>query len=102
MAIATWKPKPPQLLVRTVLFITNSFAQFEAEIVIPAGQKLNIGKVGQQPVDSINPKYSGGGDQILLPQNYPPAWIKSIRDGKTGKVYSYSEFKNKFPEQVQR
>ncbi len=41
-------------------------------------------------------------DQILLPQNFPSSWIKSIKDGKTGKVYTYEEFKRKFPEQIKK
>ncbi|WP_236637687.1 hypothetical protein [Photorhabdus australis] len=49
---------------------------------------------------SNNPKYMGGADQILLPRNYPMDWIKSIRDGKTGNIYTYEEFKKTFPDQI--
>lgn len=79
-----------------------STTQFEAQIEVPENTKLNLGFVGEQPPLSKNPKYSGGADQILLPRNYSFDWIKSIRDGKTGKVYSYDEFKKAFPEQVSR
>ena len=68
-------------------------------VVVPKGEKLNIGKVAEQPPSSKTPKYRGGGDQILLPRDYPTKWVKSIRDGKTGKVYTIDEFKKEFPDQ---
>ncbi|MDE8756046.1 hypothetical protein PZA22_16290 [Pectobacterium polaris] len=79
-----------------------SATQFEAQIDIPKNTKINIGTVGEQPPVSTNPKYTVGADQILLPRNYSTDWIKSVRDGKTGKVYTYDEFKTKFPDQVTR
>ena len=86
----------------TAVYPSWSSSRFEAEIIIPKGQELNIGKVGQQPVNSNSPKYTGGADQILLPQNYSMSGVKSIKDGKTGKVYTYEEFKKAFPDQVKR
>ncbi len=76
--------------------------RFEAEIIVPEGEKINIGTVGQQPPDSSNPKYRGGADQILLPKNWSSDWVKTVRDGKTGTVYTLEEFKAAFPEQVTR
>jgi filamentous hemagglutinin len=54
----------------------------------------------QQKPDSEKPKYDGGADQILMPKKHPSEWIKSVRDGKTGKVYIYDKFRKSFPEQV--
>ncbi|MEI7308025.1 hemagglutinin repeat-containing protein [Pectobacterium carotovorum] len=86
----------------TAVYKKWSTTQFEAQIEIPKNTKLNIGAVGEQPPLSTNPKYTGGADQILLPRNYSTDWIKSVRDGKTGKIYTYDEFKTKFPDQVTR
>ena len=50
----------------------------EAEIVVPSGTKLNIGRVEQQ---SDNGKtLTGNADQILLPQNWNQDWVKKVRD----------------------
>lgn len=35
-----------------------------------------------------------------MPLDYPLKWVKSVRDGKTGKVYTYDEFRKAFPDQV--
>ncbi len=86
----------------TAVYPKWSSSRFEAEIEIPAGQKLNIGAVGQQPSSSLTPKYRGGADQVLLPRNYPMDWVKSVRDGKTGVVYTLDEFKAAFQDQVSR
>ena len=86
----------------TAVYKKWSATQFEAQIEIPKDTKLNVGFVAEQPPLSNAPKYDGGADQILLPRNYPVEWIKSVRDGKTGKVYTYDEFKREFPEQVTR
>lgn len=53
--------------------------------MIPEGQKLNIGAVGQQLLSSLAPKYRGGEDQVILPRNWSMDWVKSVKDGKTGK-----------------
>ncbi|WP_157830712.1 hypothetical protein [Aeromonas sobria] len=79
-----------------------SNSRFEAELVIPEGQKLNIGAVGQQPPSSLTPKYRGGADQVILPRNWSMDWVKSVKDGKTGKVYTFDEFKTAFPDQIRR
>jgi len=68
--------------------------QFEAEIVVQKGAKLNLGKVAPQV------GYSGGADQILLPLNYPESWVKNVKDLKTGKIYTIEEFKKQFPQLI--
>ena len=52
--------------------------RYEAEIVIPKGTTLNIGRVGEQYTMS-GAKLAGDADQFLLPQNWDLNWIKSIR-----------------------
>ena len=83
----------------TAVYPKWSSSRFEAEIEVPPGEKLNIGKVSEHPFDSSSPKYRGGADQVLLPRNYPLDWIKTVRDGKTGKIYSIDEFRVVFPDQ---
>lgn len=51
---------------------------YEARIVVPKGQVLNIGKVAEQ-YTKTGTKLAGGADQILLPENWPLEWIKDIR-----------------------
>jgi hypothetical protein len=51
----------------------------EAVIEIPKGTELNIGKVEKQ-ITQTGTVLKGGGDQILLPQNWPKEWIKEIRE----------------------
>ncbi len=53
--------------------------QYEAVIEIPKGTELNIGKVEQQ-MTQTETVFKGGGDQILLPQNWPNEWIKEVRE----------------------
>ena len=53
----------------------------EAEIVIPKGTTLNIGRVGEQFTMS-GTRLAGDADQFLLPQNWDLNWIKSIREVK--------------------
>jgi len=86
----------------TAVYPRWSSMQFEAVIEIPKNQSINIGKVAPQPLNKKIPKYRGGEDQILLPVNYPISWVKFVRDGKTGKVYTPSEFIKQFPEQINR
>ena len=83
----------------TAVYPKWNSTQFEAEIVIPKGTQIHVGRVAPQPVGATGPKYRGGADQVLLPRDYPDTWIKSVRDGKTGKIYTGAEFKAKFPEQ---
>ena len=52
--------------------------RYEAEIVIPKGTILNIGRVGEQYTMS-GTRLAGDADQFLLPQNWDLNWIKSIR-----------------------
>ena len=40
----------------------------------------------------------GGADQVILKYGYPEnVWVESIKDFKTGKIYSYGDFKKTFP-----
>lgn len=50
----------------------------EAEIVVPAGTKLNIGRVEEQ--SDGGKILTGNADQILLPQNWNQDWVKKVRD----------------------
>ena len=57
----------------------------EVEITVPKGTKLNIGTAEQQEDEADGTIYEGGGDQVLLPQNWAkehPEWITSIREIK--------------------
>ena len=51
---------------------------YEATIKVPEGETLNIGKVAEQYTMS-GTKFKGGGDQVLLPQNWPLEWISDVR-----------------------
>ena len=55
--------------------------RYEAEIVIPKGTTLNIGRVGEQFTMS-GTRLAGDADQFLLPQNWDLNWIKRIREVK--------------------
>ncbi|WOO37880.1 hypothetical protein R2R35_05090 [Anaerocolumna sp. AGMB13020] len=55
--------------------------KYEAEIVIPKGSTLNIGRVEEQFTMS-GARLAGDADQFLLPQNWDLNWIKSIREVK--------------------
>ncbi|ASA57921.1 hypothetical protein [Vibrio gazogenes] len=84
----------------TAVFKRWSNQRFEAQLDIPEGTTLNIGKVAPQTSKSGNRIYhKGGADQILLPQEYPISWISAIKDGKTGITYTLDEFRNLFPDQ---
>ena len=55
--------------------------KYEAEITVPQGIQLNIGKAAQQESSEGN-VYKGGGDQVLLPNNWQVEhldWITDIR-----------------------
>jgi RHS repeat-associated protein len=55
---------------------------FEAEIRIPKGTQLNIGKVAPQTINSTGTVLDGLSDQLLMPQNWPKEWIVSLRSVK--------------------
>jgi hypothetical protein len=84
------------VLSRNELAILKKWStmQFEAELIVEKGAKLNLGKIAPQSI------YSGGADQVLLPLGYPENWVKSIKDLKTGTVYSLEEFRVAFPNQI--
>ena len=54
--------------------------QLEAEIVIPSGTTLNIGKVAPQTIKSTGTVLSGGADQILMPRDWPETWVSGVRE----------------------
>jgi hypothetical protein len=47
----------------------------EIAIKIPAGTKLNIGKVKKQVSDVTGEIFEGGADQVLLPYQWPQEGI---------------------------
>ncbi|MGF1727686.1 RHS repeat-associated core domain-containing protein [Photobacterium nomapromontoriensis] len=51
--------------------------KFEAEILIPKGTKLDIGKVAPQTIGTTGTVLNGGSDQLLMSQNWPKEWIVS-------------------------
>lgn len=74
----------------------NNSMRFEATLKVPKGEKINLGKVGPWPPKA--PEYMGGADQVILKYNYPEnVWVESIKDFQTGKIYTYGEFKQAFP-----
>lgn len=86
-------------LSREELALTKEFnnsMRFEAVIRVPKGEKINFGKVGPWPPKA--PEYMGGADQIILKFGYPEnAWVQSIKDLSTGRIYTYGEFRLTFP-----
>ena len=50
----------------------------EAEIVVPAGTKLNIGRVEEQ--SDGRKTLTENADQVLLPQNWNQDWVNKVRD----------------------
>ena len=56
---------------------TNTIVK-EAEIVVPAGTKLNIGRVEEQ--SDGRKTLTGNADQVLLPQNWNQDWVNKVRD----------------------
>ena len=73
--------------------------RFKAEIEIPVGEKINIGKAGPYPPGDVN-ALPGGEDQVLLKTNYDHAWIKSIKDTQTGELMTLTEFREKYPQLI--
>jgi filamentous hemagglutinin len=71
-----------------------STMQFEAELAVAKGAKLNVGKIAPQP------GLRGGVDQVLLPLDYSEDWVKKIVDLKTSKSYTLEEFRKAFPDQI--
>jgi len=55
---------------------------YEAEIVIPKGTKLHVGKVAPQTIKSSGTVLDGESDQLLMPQNWPEEWIKNVKNVK--------------------
>lgn len=53
---------------------------YEAEIIIPKGQHIHIGKVAPQTIESTGTILKGGVDQIILPRDWSLKWIKNIKN----------------------
>lgn len=70
-----------QTKVDSAILQWKNTLRYEAEIVIPKGTTLNIGRVGEQFTMS-GTRLAGDADQFLLPQNWDLNWIKSIREVK--------------------
>ena len=76
----------------------NNSMRFEAVINVPSGQTLNIGKVGAQTSSNGSQILTGGGDKILMPQNWNPQnWVQQVIDKTTGQTYTFQQFSNAFP-----
>lgn len=56
--------------------------QFEAEIIIPKGTTINVGRVEEQIIRESGTVLKGDADQILMPKDWPSSWIKSTRKVK--------------------
>jgi hypothetical protein len=62
---------------------------------------LNIGKVAPQTSTNGLQTLAGGGDQILMPQNWNyQNWVTKITDKTTGIEYNYSQFQTTFPNMI--
>ncbi len=55
---------------------------YEAEILIPKGTKLDIGRVAPQTIKSTGTVLNGLTDQLLMPQNWPREWVQNVRKVK--------------------
>lgn len=53
--------------------------QFEAEIIIPKGTVLSVGKVAPQTIVSSGTILAGNVDQVLMPLNWPKEWVQTVR-----------------------
>ncbi|MCF6437015.1 hypothetical protein [Pseudoalteromonas sp. MMG022] len=52
---------------------------YEAEIIVPKGSVLSIGKVKPQTIQESSYVLDGMADQVLLPQDWPLEWINGFR-----------------------
>src|SRR5699024_4882606 len=81
-AFATTTPSSSRIQTRidsALLPEWKNSLQYEAEIIIPKGTTLNIGRVKEQFTIS-GARLAGDADQILLPRNWDLNWIKSIKN----------------------
>lgn len=81
-AFATSSPALNRIQVKVdsaILPEWKNTLRYEAEIVIPKGSILNIGRVEKQFTIS-GARLAGDADQFLLPENWDLNWIKSIRE----------------------
>lgn len=77
--------------------------RFEAEIEVPIGKVLNIGKVKKQISSDGLQVLSGGADQVVLPTNWDlNTWVTKVVDKQTGLLYSYEEFLKAFPNLISK
>lgn len=68
----------------------NNFS-FEAVIEVPVATKMQIGIAAAQP------PLTGGGDQVILPYQWPVEWIKEVHSLKTKETWTLEAFKLKYP-----
>lgn len=68
----------------------------EEKIIVPCGVILNIGKVApiKLRTGTILP---GGADQVLLPQNWPKAWIAGYREVTSKPLMGYPCYSQEEP-----
>lgn len=81
-AFATTRPAESRIQAKLDLALLPEWGNsraYEAEIQIPAGQRVNIGIVAPQTIKGSGTLLPGGAVQILLPKDWPLEWITKIR-----------------------
>ena len=81
-AFATTRPAESRIQAKLDLALLPEWGNsraYEAEIQIPAGQRINIGIVAPQTIKGSGTLLPGGTVQILLPKDWPLEWITKIR-----------------------
>lgn len=72
--------------------------RFEAKIKVSKDETLHLGFAAEQTSTNGLQKLTGGGDQIILPQNWSiNSWVEEVVDKTTGNTYTIEQFKNAFP-----
>ena len=73
--------------------------RFEAKIKVPKDETLHIGFAAEQTSSNGLQKLTGGGDQVILPENWNlNTWVDEVIDKTTGTKYTFEQFKNAFPD----
>lgn len=74
----------------------NNAKLVEEKIIVPCDVVLNIGTVApiRLRTGTILP---GGADQVLLPQNWPKAWIAGYREVTSKPIMGYPRFSQEEP-----
>lgn len=81
-AFATTRPAESRIQAKLDLALLPEWGNsraYEAEIQIPAGQRVNIGIVAPQTIKGSGTLLPGGAVQILLPKDWTLEWITKIR-----------------------